>query len=261
MTATLNQYLDHFNGRHRQVAEQTVAALGEDRALLFVSLQSDWVALLGAFQELWAGPITDRNLYAVTLAHSSLLLIDFPGLLLEMDRQQFAFLGGHYAAVGRSLRYVWELMYRALWADTYAETHAHDDDLPGPTADEKAEWLRTRENRLNRKTVIEPLLRQLVPDAEHSRINGYFIPIWERLNRVVHPSWDLRDRLLNPSALAVADNFDAAWAAEVLSDAATVFDLIWLAVLSRFPDCRALLVNDKTFTHCPLSRALATSRD
>jgi hypothetical protein len=83
-----------------------------------------------------------------------LLLIDFQGLLLELNRQRFAFLGGHYAAVGRSLRYVWELMDRALWADTYAEAHPGDDDLPGPTADDKAEWLRTRKKPLNGKYVI-----------------------------------------------------------------------------------------------------------
>jgi hypothetical protein len=257
MTATLRKYLDHFNSRHRQVAEQTVAALGEDRALLFVSLQSDWVDLIGAvpkaYPELTAPPASDD----APPAEGSLLLIDLQGLLLELDRQQFAFLGGHYAAVGRSLRYVWELMYRAFLADTYAEI-GDGDDLPGPTPDDKAEWLRTRKGPLNRKTVIEPMLDRLLPATQHGRIASDFIPLWERLNRVVHPSWELRDRLINPSALLVADGYDADWASEVLSDAANVFDLIWLAVLHRFPDCRRLLANETTFAHCPLARHLVS---
>ena len=190
MTSTLQNYMDHFIGRHRKVAEQTVTAFGEDRALLFVALQADWVALMGAFRELWQEPISEGNLYGATLAYGSLLLIDFPSLLLEMDRQQFGFLGGHYAAVGRSLRYVWELMYRALWADTYAETHADEADLPGPTPDAKAEWLRTTKRPLNRKTVIEPMLAFLLPPSERGRIATDFIPLWQRLNLVVHPSWE-----------------------------------------------------------------------
>jgi hypothetical protein len=250
MPATLQKYVDHFIGRHREVAERTAAELGEDRALQFVSLQSDWVVLIGAiikaYPELTAPPSGE-----LPEAAGSLVLIDLQGLLLELDRQQFAFLGGHYAAIGRSQRYVWELMYRALWADTYAEAFPGKGHPPGPTPDDKAKWLKKRERKMDWRSVVQPLLRRLLPSVDIRQ----FAKVWTKLNHVVHPSWELRDRLINPTGLLVADNFDADWAAEVLSDAATVFDLIWLAVLHRFPDCRRLLANETTFTHCPLSRA------
>ncbi len=254
MTDTLHKYLDYFIGRHREVAERTAAELGENAALGFLWLQSDWVdllaAILAAYPELTSPPSAECR-----EAAGSLLLIDFQGLLLELDRQQFAFLGGQYAAVGRSLRYVWELMYRALWTDLYAEMHPGKGRPPGPTPDDKAKWLKKRERGMDWRSVIQPLLRRLLPSVAIADMREY-AKVWSKLNRVVHPSWELRDRLIDRTALLVADNFDAGWAAEALADAATVYDLIWLAVLHRFPDCRRLLMDDMTFAHCPLSRAL-----
>jgi hypothetical protein len=255
MTPVLQSYLDHYIGRHRQVAEETESALGEQNAFLFKSLQTDLIELNCQVFEAYPALSTRAESGELQPTMRSLVLLDLQGLLLELDRQHFAFLGGHYAAVGRSLRYAWELIFRALWADTYAEMRPDDSDVPGLTLDEEAAWLEGREKTLNWNSVIEPLLRRLLPAAEHGRITTDVAPLWNRLNRVVHPSNELRARLTNQSLLLVTDSFDADWAAEILSDAATVFDLIWLAVLHRFPDCRGLLANETTFAHCPLSQA------
>jgi hypothetical protein len=63
--------------------------------------------------------------------------------------------------------------------------------------------------------------------------------------------------LAGESALQAVDAFDEGWARATLADAADVFGLIWLAVLSRFPlAVPALLANADTFRACPQLRAV-----
>jgi hypothetical protein len=86
-----------------------------------------------------------------------------------------------------------------------------------------------------------------------------FKPLWDRLNRCVHPTGDLREKLIaNPEApLHAIDAFDEAWARETHRDAVEVFGLLWLAVLSQFPAAvLALLADPHTFQACPQLRAV-----
>jgi hypothetical protein len=128
--------------------------------------------------------------------------------------------------------------------------------VPGPTLDDKNAWLMQRETRLNWNTVIAPTLALLFPADAPEAIQGRFKPLWDRLNRIVHPSGDLRLMLVDESTLLVRDAFDEQWARETLADAAEVFGLICLAVVTRFPDALpALLANPHTFRACPELRA------
>jgi hypothetical protein len=73
---------------------------------------------------------------------------------------------------------------------------------------------------------------------------------------MVHPSGDLRLMLVDASALLARDAFEEEWARETLAAAAGVFELIWLAVTSRFPDIiPALLADPHTLLACPRLRA------
>jgi hypothetical protein len=83
-----------------------------------------------------------------------------------------------------------------------------------------------------------------------------FKPVWQRLNRCVHPSGELRERLTDESALLARDAFDERWARETQADALEVFGLIQLAVVLRFPNARrALLADPHVFRTRPQLRA------
>ncbi len=67
--------------------------------------------------------------------------------------------------------------------------------------------------------------------------------------------------LTGESILHALDSFDEGWARQTLADAAEVFGLIWLAVLSRFPAAvPALFANADTFRACPQVRAVLANR-
>jgi hypothetical protein len=62
--------------------------------------------------------------------------------------------------------------------------------------------------------------------------------------------------MMGESALLVTDSFDETWATEIIQDATEVFDLIWLAVISRFPKCAPLLAQQEYGLVCPLTQTV-----
>jgi hypothetical protein len=242
---TLQDFLSALFGRWRQVADETVRCLGEDTAGLFIELHNDALDVLGAVSD--AYPYEERL--------HSLLFAEFTGLFNELTWLQTHFLCGNYRLVLSQLRFNWERIFRARHADAYAEENPTATDPPGPTLDDKHDWLAKREDRLTWKTLIAPTLAQLFPAWAASDVASQFRPVWDRLNRCVHPSGDLRERLAGESALLVRDAFGEAWARDTLADAAEVFGLIWLAVVSRFAAAvPALLADSNTFLACPQLR-------
>jgi hypothetical protein len=240
-------------GHLLEVAEKTVDCLGEERAWLFVDLANDWL---------------DIHLHGILEAYmqeellTSLVYHDFTGLFKELRWFQILFLAGNYPILYRNLRFVWELIFRAYHADSYAGAHPDNPDVPGILAGEKSDWLADREEkrRLNWNSVMSPGLLRLFPTMQHAEIEDVFHPIWAHLSGSVHPSSDLRIRKIDYSELKddmhLLDSFNEAWAIESLDLSSQVFDLIWLAVLSRFPNCLPLLSDPKSFRHCPMTRDL-----
>jgi hypothetical protein len=220
--------------------------LGDEKAALFVELSNDWIDLHAAI----AGTYLEGE------PLGSLVYADFVGLFKEINGLQLLLFGGAYPTFCRSLRFVWEGMFRAHFADHYSESDSADSDPPGPSVDHKIAWLEARKPRPNWKTVVEPTLRAVLPCIEHDRIPDHYQPLWQTLNRCVHPSAELRYKLIGPSALLVTDSFDSAWAAESVQAASDVFDLVWIAVLSRFPKCVPLLKNSNAFADCPHAHTL-----
>ena len=180
-------------------------------------------------------------------------------MLKELNWLHVLFLSGNYPIALSRLRFNWERVFRARYADACAEEKPNASDGPGPTVGEKHEWLRQREdrNRLNWGSFIAPALSQLFPAGAPGEAKSHFKPLWDRLNECVHPSGELREMLAGESGLHALDAFDEGWARQTLADAAEVFGLIWLAVLSRFPRAGpALLAAPDTFRACPQLRAV-----
>ena len=66
---------------------------------------------------------------------------------------------------------------------------------------EKHDWLTKRDDKLNWKTLIAPTLGRLFTETAPGEIQQQFKPLWDRLNRCVHPSGELREKLLGDPPL------------------------------------------------------------
>jgi hypothetical protein len=234
-------------GHWRQIAEETSRRLGDETAHLFVYLYLDALEISGAICDAYP---QDELL-------QSLVFFDFIGLLKELNWLHVLFVSSNYRLVLSQLRFNWERIFRARHADAYASENPGAADPPGPTLDEKHDWLTRREDKLTWKTLIAPTLARLFTPGVPGEIETHFKPLWDRLNRCVHPSGELREKLVGESTLHALDAFDEAWARETHADATEVFELIWLAVLSQFPAAvPALLADPDTFRACSRLRAV-----
>jgi hypothetical protein len=242
----LSTLFDHWH----KVADDTTCGLGEEMACLFVYLNDDAFDILGAIHD--AYPEEERL--------CSLVYADCTGLLKELHWFHALFLSGNYPVVLSRLRFNWERIFRACHADAYAQKHPNETDVLGPTLEDKHNWLMQREDRPNWKTVIAPTLARLFTAGAPAGIEFHFKPLWDRLNRCVHPSGELREKLVGESALLARDASDEKWARETHAEATEVFALVWLTILSRFPGAvPALLTDQETFRACPQLRAVLGS--
>jgi hypothetical protein len=84
----------------------------------------------------------------------------------------------------------------------------------------------------------------------------HYKSLWNRLNEYVHPSRTLLDRMVvDVPGFLVTDSFDREWALETIEVATMTFDLVWLAVISRFPRCAELLAQKGLLLEYPIVTA------
>src|SRR5205823_36045 len=122
-------------------------------------------------------------------------------------------------------------------------------------ADQKLAWLGARERQRGWPTVIVPGLRRVWPASTDEQIADHFLPIWDRLNRVVHPSAELVLSGFNESSRYVFNHFDGELAGQLLADAGEVFAVISCLVIDRFPKVIPRLTGQPwLFRHCPQAR-------
>jgi hypothetical protein len=242
MSDTDLSYLSQVYGRLNEIEQESVLKLGREKAFHFVELANDWIDIQSAIGRTYSPDEIIR----------SLVYFHFVYLFKEVQWFQLHFLAGNYPLLGRGLRFIWEMIYRAHHVDTKA-----DESLGDLSLEEKARWLQQHERQLNWVTCVRPALENVLPlVAREKEILGHYEELWQTLNKYVHPSVDLVSRMVGESALMVTDSFDETWATEILQDATEVFDLIWLAVISRLPKCAPLLAQQEYGLSCPLTQSV-----
>lgn len=230
-----------------EIAEETFRSLGKEQAGYFTSLANDWIDILGAI----------RDTYAKDELSDSLMYIYFSGLLKEVCWFQLLFLSGNYPLLHRNLRFVWEMIFRAYHVDTYVPKSPDDPEPPGPTIDDKVEWLARHEREMFQwEEFMKPTLRRLLSQAEGAEIEKYYKSLWDKLNEYVHPSTALLCRMVvDVPGFLMTDSFDEDWASETIETATMVFDLVWLAVISIFPGCAELIAQRGLLLEYPIVAA------
>lgn len=237
-----SSYLSEVYDRLKEIEQESVLKLGREKAFHFVELANDWIDIQAAIS----------RTYSYNELVQGLVYFCFFSLFKEVQWFQLHFLSGNYPLLGRSLRFVWEMIYRAYYTDTYT-----GDSPPGPSLADKILWLEQRESTLHWGNCICPMLAKVFPlTKQEQEVREHYHNLWQSLNRYAHPSVDLVSRMMGESALLVTDSFDERWATEIIQDATEVFDLIWLAVISRFPKCAPLLAQQKYGLVCPLTQAV-----
>lgn len=238
-------YLSESFGRLKEIEQESVLKLGREKAFHFVELANDWIDIQSAIGRTYSRDAIVR----------SLVYFYFVYLFKEVQWFQLHFLSGNYPLLGRGLRFIWEMIYRAYHVDANACEHSGDLSLEG-----KVRWLQQHERQLTWVTCIRPALEKVLPlVAREKEVLGHYEQLWQTLNKYVHPSVDLVSRMVGESALMVTDSFDETWATEIIQDATEVFDLIWLAVISQFPKCARLLAQQEYGLVCPLTQAVVAS--
>src|SRR5262249_18422053 len=234
------------------VAKETIDKLGEEQAWSFVELSNDWMDIFGALSKA----------YQPEDLLSSLVHADFTGLHQLLRWEQLHFLAGNYAALYRDLRFAWEMMLRAYYADTYNELNPDHYDGPAATVEGKIDWLEDRESKhkLGWHQTLEPTLRQVFPPTGSvAEVRDYYTGLWGKLNEFVHPSREFRYRMICEQPHQFIEAFDQKWAKEGLSVTTGIFDIIWLTVLGRFPESATLLSGKHAFALCPLTKRIVQS--
>jgi hypothetical protein len=240
LLSLLREQYEHL----RKIAEGTFRSLGKEQAGHFTRLANDWMDVLGVIS----------NNYPENERLHSLMYLSLSGLFKEVIWFQLLFLAGNYPLLHRSLRFVWEMMFRAYYVDTYVRESPSDPEPPGPTIDDKVEWLGQREKDMYRwGNFVKPTLLQLLPQAQGTEMEEYYKSLWGELNAYVHPSKALLDRMVaDVPGFLITDSFDKAWALETIGVSTMIFDLVWVAVLSRFPGCAGLIAQKGLHLEYPI---------
>jgi hypothetical protein len=232
---------------YEKTAVETAECLGAEAALLFVEFTNDAIDISNALIDAY-----DPDERIQSLVHH-----DFHALHQRIVGMQLDFLAGRYEAVRRELRFTWESIYRASLADCFRKLKPGDPNPPGPTVDDKADWLANPALRLDWNTAILPVLRHVFPSWSEDEVKAEFKPVWDRLNTAAHPSGEWRESGVGESARHVWHHFDESQAREVLDDARAVFAVVFAAVLTQFPKTATILTkNPHNFTACPQVRLL-----
>jgi hypothetical protein len=228
----------------RKIAEETFYSLGEEQAIYFINLANDWIGILSAI----------LDTYSKDKLSGSLMYIYLSSLLKEVRWFQLLFFSGNYPLLYRNLRFIWEMIFRAYYVDTYVRESPDDPEPLGPTIDDRVEWLAQHERKLfTWDKFVKPTLRQLLPQVEGTEMEVYYKLLWDKLNEYVHPSKALLDRMIvEVPGFLMTDSFDKEWASETIETATMILDLVWVAVISRFPSCAELIAQKGLLLEYPI---------
>jgi hypothetical protein len=226
------------------IAGETFRSLGKEQAAYFTNLFNDWLDIQNAM----------HGVYSKDELSNSLVYIYYSALSKEAYWFQLLFLAGNYPLLHRSLRYVWEMIFRAYHVDINGPEFPDDPLPPDPTIDDKVEWLAQYERKMFRwDSFVKPRLLQLLPQAKDTEMERYYKSLWDKLNEYVHPSKALLDRMvIDAPGFLMKDSFDKNWALETIEVATDVFDLVWLAIIWRFPECAEVLAQQGFHIEYPI---------
>jgi hypothetical protein len=225
MTENPSSYIRQMADHLLVIEQETLVRLGEQKAGLFVNIANDAIDINGAILDAYH-PDDLHNL----------VFLAFQGVFKESCWFQFYFVAGQYPHLNARLRFVWESIFRAHWAETELASSAEAMNSPALSIDEKAAWLESKEHNLGWSNCTERTLSRVFPLVDREKeVRDHYLSLWQTLNKHVHPSMILTENLIAPPATLFRDGFNEQLALQTVEWATNVFDLAFLAVFHMFP--------------------------
>jgi len=228
-TSDVEGILDAHYEHWKQIRRETVRQLGKREALKIIDFHANnWIDI-----ERWISSSYERQ------RQMNIAGFQFFRLFKEISWLQFLFHTGNYPAAYRNLRYILEMICQACYIDT---------KYPTLTLDEQIEKTRELEERVSSWDIVSCTLRMTFNQTE-KEIRDHFKSLWNDLNKYVHPSVRQMDLVAKEDFSAlVTDSFNETLARELLTVTDKVFDIVYAAILRRFPKV-ITLVRQYEFIH------------
>ena len=225
----VERVLDDLYEHWKQIRSETVGQLGKKEALKIIDFHANnWIYIMR-----WISSTYKRQ------QQMNIVGFQFSRLFKEIYWLQFLFHTGNYPTAYRNLRYVLEMICQAYYIDM---------KYPTLTLDEQIEKTREIEEGLRSWNIVSSALSGIFGKTEEE-IRGHFKLLWDGLNKYAHPSVSQMDLVAKEDFFAlVTDSFNETLARELLGVTDKVFDIIYAAVLRRFPKV-ITLVRQYEFIH------------
>jgi hypothetical protein len=223
---TLENALDNFYEHWKSVRKETITHLGEEDALHLIDFHANnWLDI-----STWISSQYSRK--------EQMNIVDFQFLRLfkEIYWLQFLFLTGNYSTVYRNLRYTLEMISQAH----YIDLNYHD-----LTLDEQIEKMKVIEEEIYGWKLISNVLCEIL-DSDKEKIQNKYKPLWNRLNKHVHPSAKEMDNVASKDfSSLIIDSFNESLSRKVLADTNKIFDIVYAVIFKKFPKIKDLALKYK----------------
>lgn len=223
----LEQTLDELYEHWKSIRKETIKHLGDKDALHIVDFHANnWIDIMG-----WISSEYDRE------KQMNIVIFQFHGLFKEIYWLQFLFHNGNYPMIYRNLRYILELISQAYYIDS---------KYPHSSLDEQIE----KNKEMERKkvygwTLVESVLREILNSNKQS-IRSIFKPLWDNLNKYVHPSAKEMDRVAKEDFSSfVTDSFNENLARDALRATNEIFDIVNMIIFKKFPRIKERTLKDE----------------
>lgn len=219
--------LDDLYKHWRDTRKETIGHLGDKEALKIIDFHANnWIDIVG-----WISADYPRD------EQMNIVYIQWLRLFKEIYWLQFLFYSANYPAAYRNLRYMWEMLSQAYYVDA---------KYPGASLDEQFDWARVLEGQhIYGWRVVETTLRQVL-NKPTNKVVALFKPLWNTLNRYVHPSTIQMDMVAEEDfSVLVTDSFNEKLAKGLQDATDQIMDVIYATVLNRFPKAKTRARNYK----------------
>lgn len=219
---TLDELYEHL----KSVRKETITHLGDKDALHIIDFHANnWIEIVG-----WISSKYERE------EQMNIIIFQFLRLFKEIYWLQFLFHYGNYPMIYRNLRYILELICQAYYIDSNYYGYSLDEQIKKTTeVEEKVYgW-----NLI--KTVLGDILNS---DEQH--IQSKFKPLWDYLNKHVHPSGKQIDIVATEDfSSLVTDSFNANLARNALRATNEIFDIVNMIIFKKFPRIKEVALKHK----------------
>ena len=219
---TLDELYKHFNS----VREETITHLGDKDALHIIDFHANnWIVIVG-----WISSKYDKE------EQMNIIIFQFLRLFKEIYWLQFLFHYGNYPVIYRNLRYILELICQAY----YIYSNYYDLSL-----DEQIKKTTEVEEKVYGWNLIKTVLGDIL-NSDEQHIQSNFKPLWNYLNKHVHPSVKQMDKVVTEDISSlVKDSFSKNLARDTLRATDKIFDIVNMIIFKKFPEIKEVALKYK----------------